>query len=158
MGWGLSNERLEPQFFVSVLTDIDANRHYCACLCFNETVAITPNKSIDEEEEDSFSPRQTLLNPAAVVAAAGNAVVNNFSLPSGTAVALIQEANSKPVSNITHHSIMYAPKCLVLVSRLDYIETMRVSLFRRVKIIAAIPNQCFLFTSFDRIVLEPSTL
>lgn len=25
-----------------------------------------------------------------------------------------------------HHSIMYAPKCLVLVSRLDYIETFRV--------------------------------
>lgn len=132
LGWALSNERLEPQFFVSVLTDIDANRHYCACLCFNETVAITPNKPIDEEEEDSFSPRQTLLNPAAVVAAAGNAVVNNFSLPS---VALIQEANSKPVSNITHHSIMYAPKCLVLVSRLDYIETLRVSSFYQLKMI-----------------------
>lgn len=144
LGWGLSNERLEPQFFVSVLTDIDANRHYCACLCFNETVAITPNKPIDEEEEDSFSPRQTLLNPAAVVAAAGNAVVNNFSLPSGTSVALIQEANSKPISNITHHSIMYAPKCLVLVSRLDYIETMRVSSFYRVEISSAITNHsCF---------------
>lgn len=25
-----------------------------------------------------------------------------------------------------HHSIMYAPKCLVLVSRLDYVETFRV--------------------------------
>lgn len=127
LGWALSNERLEPQFFVSVLTDIDANRHYCACLCFNETVAITPNKPIDEEDDDSFSPRQTLLNPAAVVAAAGNAVVNNFSLPSVASAALIQEANSKPTSNITHHSIMYAPKCLVLVSRLDYIETLRVS-------------------------------
>lgn len=28
-----------------------------------------------------------------------------------------------------HHSIMYAPKCLVLVSRLDYIETFRVIQF-----------------------------
>lgn len=113
---------MEPQFYVSVLTDIDANRHYCACLCFNETVAITPNKPIDEEEEDSFSPRQTLLNPAAVVAAAGGAVVNNFS-----STALMQEVNSKPTSNITHHSIMYAPKCMVLISRLNYIETIRVS-------------------------------
>lgn len=34
---------------------------------------------------------------------------------------------SLPSRNITHHhSIMYAPKCLVLVSRLDYIETFRV--------------------------------
>lgn len=33
---------------MSVLTDIDANRHYCACLCFNETVSITPSKPVDE--------------------------------------------------------------------------------------------------------------
>ena len=79
---------------MSVLTDIDANRHYCACLCFNETVAITPNKPIDEEEEADQLTRP-LATPAANVA------------------------------TITHHSIMYAPKCLVLVSRLDYTETFR---------------------------------
>lgn len=33
----------------------------------------------------------------------------------------------RPIPAISHHSIMYAPKCLVLVSRLDYIETFRVS-------------------------------
>lgn len=32
----------------------------------------------------------------------------------------------RAIPAITHHSIMYAPKCLVLVSRLDYIETFRV--------------------------------
>lgn len=32
----------------------------------------------------------------------------------------------RPMPAISHHSIMYAPKCLVLVSRLDYIETFRV--------------------------------
>ncbi|KPJ07002.1 Myotubularin-related protein 5 [Papilio machaon] len=47
-GWSLSTERSEPRFYVSVLTDVDANRHYCACLCFNETVAITPTKPADE--------------------------------------------------------------------------------------------------------------
>lgn len=85
-GWAISTERQEPRFFVSVLTDINANRHYCACLCFNETVSITPSKSVDEEEE---------------------------GLEVGS------------VSTISHHSIMYAPKCLVLVSRLDYFETFR---------------------------------
>ncbi|XP_039436960.1 myotubularin-related protein 13 isoform X2 [Culex pipiens pallens] len=96
-GWSLSTVRQEPQFFVSVLTDIDANRHYCACLCFNETIAITPSKPIDEEEEDdALSPSSRAL----------------------------LAANSGPPS-ITHHSIMYAPKCLVIVSRLDYIETFR---------------------------------
>lgn len=93
MGWVLSTERQEPHFYVSVLTDIDARRHYCACLCFNETVAITPSKPVDEEEED--------ITP------------DGRSIVSGPPA-------------ITHHSIMYAPKCLVLVSRLDYIETFRV--------------------------------
>ncbi|CAG5054015.1 unnamed protein product [Parnassius apollo] len=86
-GWALSTERSEPRFYVSVLTDVDANRHYCACLCFNETVAITPTKPADEDEESLDSTR--------------------------------------PVANITHHSIMYAPKCLVIVSRQDYIDTFR---------------------------------
>ncbi|XP_037871165.1 myotubularin-related protein 5 isoform X2 [Bombyx mori] len=86
-GWALSTERTEPRFYVSVLTDVDANRHYCACLCFNETVAITPTKPADEDEESLDS--------------------------------------SRPVANITHHSIMYAPKCLVIVSRQDYIDTFR---------------------------------
>ncbi|XP_045520262.1 myotubularin-related protein 13 isoform X1 [Pieris brassicae] len=86
-GWALSTERSEPRFYVSVLTDVDANRHYCACLCFNETVAITPTKPADEDEESLES--------------------------------------SRTVANITHHSIMYAPKCLVIVSRQDYIDTFR---------------------------------
>lgn len=90
-GWTLSSEKQEPKFFVSVLTDIDANRHYCACLCFNETVSITPSKPVDEEE-DAMEGETPLV---------------------------------RPIPIISHHSIMYAPKCLVLVSRLDYVETFR---------------------------------
>ncbi|CAG4990346.1 unnamed protein product [Colias eurytheme] len=33
--------------------------------------------------------------------------------------------STRTVANITHHSIMYAPKCLVIVSRQDYIDTFR---------------------------------
>lgn len=40
--------------------------------------------------------------------------------------------SSLPTRPVTHHhSIMYAPKCLVIVSRLDYIETFRVRRVRR---------------------------
>lgn len=126
----MSTERLEPKLFISVLTDIDANRHYCACLCFNETVAITPNRPIDDEEEESLlAPGRSNLSAAAVVAAAGGAAATNSSLP--VAVAAVASSNStSTASNITHHSIMYAPKCLVLVSRLDYPETFRVSFNR----------------------------
>lgn len=90
-----------------MLTDIDANRHYCACLCFNETVSITPSKPVDEEEENLTPGGRSLLGTAAVGSVGA---VSSSSVPSAT---------------ITHHSIMYAPKCLVLVSRLEYIETFR---------------------------------
>lgn len=89
-GWTLSTVRQQPTFFVSVLTDIDANRHYCACLSFNEPVAITPSKPPDEEGEE--------------------------------------EAVESSGGLVQHHSIMYAPKCLVLVSRLDYFSAFRVRL------------------------------
>lgn len=92
-GWALSTERQEPRFFVSILTDIDANRHYCACMCFNETVSIVPSKPVDEEEDPVDGDSRPLV---------------------------------RAIPTIAHHSIMYAPKCLVLVSRLDYIETFRV--------------------------------
>ncbi|XP_059480805.1 myotubularin-related protein 13 isoform X3 [Neocloeon triangulifer] len=95
-GWSLSSERQEPKFFVYVLTDIDCNRHYCACLCFNETVSITPSKPADEEED-------------------------NVELESNRRGGSL----TRNIPAITHHSIMYAPKCLVLVSRLDYTETFR---------------------------------
>lgn len=98
-GWALSTERQEPRFFVSVFTDIYANRHYCACLCFNETIAITPSKPVDEEEDQ---------------------VEGENSHPRALSGSL-----TRSIPTITHHSIMYAPKCLVLVSRLDYIETFR---------------------------------
>ncbi|CAK1542498.1 unnamed protein product [Leptosia nina] len=46
---------------------------------------------------------------------------------SGVALARDEESieSSRTVANITHHSIMYAPKCLVIVSRQDYIDTFR---------------------------------
>lgn len=106
-GWALSTEKQEPQFFVSVLTDIDAQHHYCACLCFNETVAITPSKPVDDEEE-------------------------SLGLGSGAALIL-----SGPPA-ILHHSVMYAPKCLVLVSRLNYVETFRVSPISQKNVVQAL--------------------
>lgn len=37
-GWQLCPERNPPTFFVAVLTDINSERHYCACLTFWEPV------------------------------------------------------------------------------------------------------------------------
>ncbi|NWW41537.1 MTMR5 protein, partial [Panurus biarmicus] len=37
-GWQLFPERNPPSFFVAVLTDINSERHYCACFTFWEAV------------------------------------------------------------------------------------------------------------------------
>uniref|UniRef100_A0A8C3L5D5 SET binding factor 1 n=1 Tax=Chrysolophus pictus TaxID=9089 RepID=A0A8C3L5D5_CHRPC len=78
-GWQLFTERNPPTFFVAVLTDINSERHYCACFTFWEAV-----ESTQEEEEESASP--------------------------------VQPAQ------------LFAPKSLVLVSRLDHAEVFRNSL------------------------------
>jgi hypothetical protein len=78
-----------------VLTDIDANRHYCACLSFNEPIAIQPTKHDDEDiDDDSITS----------IDGSTNALCNGSQ----------------------HHSIVYAPKCLVMVSRFDYKEVLKV--------------------------------
>lgn len=65
-----------------------------------------------------------------------------------------------PARSVTHHhSIMYAPKCLVLVSRLDYIETFRVSIDREETLFKLVCefrlNNTYFF--YYRIVLASST-
>lgn len=103
-GWALVTARRQPSFFVAVLTDIDAQRHYCACLAFNEPVALTPaalqRRRPDEEDEDDEQDE--------LAASHGGGGLSNGG---GT---LVQ-----------HHSLMYAPKCLVLVSRLDCVPAFK---------------------------------
>ncbi|XP_052066679.1 myotubularin-related protein 13-like isoform X4 [Mytilus californianus] len=82
-GWKLSPQRCPPEFFIAVLTDMDADRHYCACLSFSESVSITLPRPDDDGDPDETE------------------------------------------NAITPQSLMFSPKCLVLVSRLDYFETFR---------------------------------
>ncbi|KAK8765809.1 hypothetical protein V5799_031582 [Amblyomma americanum] len=102
-GWALVTARRQPSFFVAVLTDIDAQRHYCACLAFNEPVALTPaalqRRRPDEEDEDD--EQDELAATAAGLSGGGTGTL------------------------VQHHSLMYAPKCLVLVSRLDCVPAFR---------------------------------
>lgn len=81
-GWELTERRQEPTYFVSVLTDIDGERHYCACLTFYEPY--------DDQRADSADNLETMHN------------------------------------DMVHHSIMFAPKSIVLISQLDYFDTFKV--------------------------------
>ncbi|EDW84800.1 uncharacterized protein Dwil_GK14310 [Drosophila willistoni] len=112
LGWNLSYEKQEPKFFISVLTDIDANKHYCACLSFHETLAITQTRSsVDDEDETTIGGSNRLLGGA----------VNASSVEAAASVSTVAVGGAP----ITHHSVMYAPKCLVLISRLDCADTFK---------------------------------
>ncbi|XP_044084936.1 myotubularin-related protein 5 isoform X2 [Neovison vison] len=97
-GWQLCPERNPPTFFVAVLTDINSERHYCACLTFwepaepTQEAVCTEDATEREEEVDEGGPAQ--LSPATPG-------------PPGQ---------------------LFAPKTLVLVSRLDHAEVFRNSL------------------------------
>uniref|UniRef100_A0A671SM74 Myotubularin-related protein 5-like n=1 Tax=Sinocyclocheilus anshuiensis TaxID=1608454 RepID=A0A671SM74_9TELE len=83
-GWQLDPERKPPSFFVSVLTDINSERHYCACFTFWESVE-NPQVCKGEASEADEDESPGVLQPAQ----------------------------------------LYAPKSLVLVSRLDHTEVFR---------------------------------
>uniref|UniRef100_A0A480ZC43 Myotubularin-related protein 5 n=1 Tax=Sus scrofa TaxID=9823 RepID=A0A480ZC43_PIG len=88
-GWQLCPERNPPTFFVAVLTDINSERHYCACLTFWEPAepsqeGVCPGDTERVEEADEGVPPSP--------AAAGSP------------------------------GQLFAPKTLVLVSRLDHAE------------------------------------
>uniref|UniRef100_G1PTN5 SET binding factor 1 n=1 Tax=Myotis lucifugus TaxID=59463 RepID=G1PTN5_MYOLU len=97
-GWQLCPERNPPTFFVAVLTDINSERHYCACLTFwepaepaQEAVCSEDAAGREEEAGEGGSGRLSPGTPG----------------PPGQ---------------------LFAPKTLVLVSRLDHVEVFRNSL------------------------------
>ncbi|XP_047430700.1 myotubularin-related protein 5 isoform X3 [Mugil cephalus] len=82
-GWQLASERQPASFFVAVLTDINSERHYCACFTFWEgldNLQKAEASEVDDADED---------------------------------LAVVQSAK------------FFAPKSLVLVSRLDHTEVYR---------------------------------
>uniref|UniRef100_A0A8B9LJQ9 SET binding factor 1 n=1 Tax=Astyanax mexicanus TaxID=7994 RepID=A0A8B9LJQ9_ASTMX len=83
-GWQLVPERLPASFFVAVLTDINSERHYCACFTFWESVE---NPQLQKEEPSEADEDETLV--------------------------------------LSQPEQLYAPKSLVLVSRLDHTEMFR---------------------------------
>uniref|UniRef100_A0A6I8PGZ1 SET binding factor 1 n=1 Tax=Ornithorhynchus anatinus TaxID=9258 RepID=A0A6I8PGZ1_ORNAN len=96
-GWQLCPERSPPTFSVAVLTDINSERHYCACLTFWEAAP---------------SPRALCRQ-----AHAQNEAEEGQRLAQGS-------APGTPASPPQ----LFAPKTLVLVSRLDHSEVFRNSL------------------------------
>ncbi|NXO73934.1 MTMR5 protein, partial [Phainopepla nitens] len=90
-GWQLFPERNPPTFFVAVLTDINSERHYCACFTFWEAV-------------ESPQPQSHARNGEG------------------------EQEEEEEASSLVQPAQLFAPKSLVLVSRLDHAEVFRNSL------------------------------
>uniref|UniRef100_A0A673K4F2 Myotubularin-related protein 5-like n=1 Tax=Sinocyclocheilus rhinocerous TaxID=307959 RepID=A0A673K4F2_9TELE len=86
-GWQLVPERKPPSFFVSVLTDINSERHYCACFTFWKSVE---NPQVCADGADGWGDLLLYDSP-----------------------------------DVLQPAQLYAPKSLVLVSRLDHTEVFR---------------------------------
>uniref|UniRef100_A0A8D2ZIB0 Myotubularin-related protein 5 n=1 Tax=Scophthalmus maximus TaxID=52904 RepID=A0A8D2ZIB0_SCOMX len=84
-GWQLVPERQPASFFVAVLTDINSERHYCACFTFWEGLDNPTHEKTEASEADEADDELSVVQSAKV----------------------------------------FAPKSLVLVSRLDYTEVFR---------------------------------
>lgn len=88
------HQKFVPKFFQFVLTDIDVDRHYCACLNFYEAVQIQRQQNSSQHQEQ-----------------------------------LQQQQQPPPPQQQQHQQayqeLYYAPKCIVLISRLDYRDVFR---------------------------------
>ncbi|KAJ3612402.1 hypothetical protein NHX12_020678 [Muraenolepis orangiensis] len=60
-GWQLVPERQPPSFFVAVLTDINSERHYCACFTFWEALDNAPVTVAAIQPAQVFGPKSLVL-------------------------------------------------------------------------------------------------
>ena len=97
-----------------VLTDEAAVQHYCGCLIFHESIALHSVKSDDDDIDDESLNSMELPYPHLLRS-------SSAALAKGTAT-----ANSSAPKPGTMHQMMYAPKCILLISRQNYPEIIKV--------------------------------
>ena len=148
-GWRLRAEREEPKFFISVLTDIAGNRHYCACLAFSEAVPKDlledhqNARSVDEDEEDDATIVDAMQSNSNKSITTLGRTVRAGSLPRHVVPGI-------SLPTIAHDTVLFAPKCLVIVSRHDLPEVFRNCL----GVIYTVYSECLVGAGGERIKLE----
>lgn len=137
----LQTERSEPQFFIAGLTDINGARQFCAVLSFSEAVAkedLEAEKTrhaADEEDDhgESFMSLKTMTSRSGKNTSLPRHMVPGVSLPA-----------------LAHDALLFAPKCIVLVSKHDHPEVLRNCL----GVIYTAYSECLVGTGGERIKLE----
>jgi myotubularin-related protein 5/13 len=111
-GWKIYTKQEAPTFFVSTLTDIKAQRRYCACLTFLEPLVQATHMSstradtIDTMSLSSFNSHQ----PQDYDYDDSEYNDNSFEHQ--------EHSSNQPIGPCKR----YVPKCLIIVSHLDYFE------------------------------------
>lgn len=120
----LSNKHQEPSFYLFVLTDELAVPYYCATLVFHESVAVEPVKH-DEDDIDDES-----INMVDYSYSYGQVKHSDISKSIGGNSSQPTSPTTNPVTinSIVHHQVMYAPKCLLIISRHNYPEVLKVTI------------------------------
>lgn len=145
-GWQLCPERNPPTFFIAVLTDINSERHYCACLTFWEPVEPTQvsRRALGCIARDPDSPPLCLYDcphPLGACGAEETRAEGAFCLQEAVCAAdapereeASEEGGSARLSptGLAQPGQLFAPKTLVLVSRLDHADVFRVRQASRV--------------------------
>lgn len=154
-GWNLRPDRSDPKFFVSVLTDIEGRRHYCACLAFSEAVpkdlldAVVDREAADEEGENAAEDiGDSVVKQASIVSGGRRLTSLGRTARSGSLPRHIVPGISLPAN--AHDTVLFAPKCLVIVSRHDLPEVFRNCL----GVIYTVYSECLVGAGGERIRLE----
>jgi len=70
------SQKQQPTYFVSALTDIDALRHYCACLTFSEDIVV--DESMRHDDGDDTEQELSLVRCSKMYAAKSLVLVSRF--------------------------------------------------------------------------------
>lgn len=129
-GWQLFTERNPPTFFVAVLTDINSERHYCACFTFWEAVEST-QVQWEWGWGEGRGCSECLFGGRTRDKGLGRVSVPELGLisvsPQPQSHPRNGEEEEEESASPVQPAQLFAPKSLVLVSRLDHAEVFRVS-------------------------------
>lgn len=121
LGWELlatpypqQSQKHVPKFFQFVLTDIDVDRHYCACLTFYEAVQNDLHQLTREQKEHIQQQLQQQIKRRSLQQQYQSQNQNNNN-----------PSNSHQQQQSEEQPHLLAPKCIVLISRFDYREVFR---------------------------------
>ena len=133
-GWYLAKEKQQPTFFVSILTDAEGNQQFCAVHTFHEplrplspteTVRIRSNRSnsvvsIRRAKSENDIIENSILSLDGVV---GDEFIDED-------MCRVEGGDSDSMNDnktLSNKKYSYAPKCLVLLSRVHDFRILKVS-------------------------------